>query len=530
MEKNWKIGKKCAGSAVKNDYISYLEAAPAEISSIVPVEEWINYYMVDAERGFGKENYLFSFQRKVVLSIVNFFEELIGKRLYLKADDWDFLKIELRLKKIVQELSEKKIISYVSRCLFRPDWPAIPYYKFNLNPILKPNGREIKLIGSLSGSGFTSNEAFSAALAETLERYSLCYWGHKEFLSGSYEDFENKGAIDPLEFKSFSDAQLSDPELRKRYHFNRQTKFDWLETKSLITGGKHLVPAQLIYIAYENKEKESTIRETTTNGAGAGESWERAAYSAICENVERDALMIHWLNKIAPAQIEKASITNQKINDILSRYKRCGIEVGIFDITTDIDLPTFAVVTLDRSGKGPAVHISNSADLNPEQAILHALLENIKIGPGLMDYTTKENFKRVNESYPIFGNILDRGVWWSQTKTIKDIEWIFRGPTKALLKNYKIESLNYKDKLSRLRELFVKANQEVYLADATSPIAKKCGLYVAMSLIPGFYPLYLNEKHKYLGVKRLYNLPVKLGYFNKPKKEEELNSVPHPMM
>jgi ribosomal protein S12 methylthiotransferase accessory factor len=46
-------------------------------------------------------------------------------------------------------------------------------------------------------------------------------------------------------------------------------------------------------------------------------------------------------------------------------------------------------------------------------------------------------------------------------------------------------------------------------------------------VIPSLHPLYLNEKYKCFGGERIYDIPVKLGYYEKPLKEEELNQIPH---
>ncbi|MBI2003774.1 MAG: hypothetical protein HYS78_02250 [Parcubacteria group bacterium] len=128
-------------------------------------------------------------------------------------------------------------------------------------------------------------------------------------------------------------------------------------------------------------------------------------------------------------------------------------------------------------------------------------------------------------------NITQRGLWWSQLKSIKKIEWLLKGPEKSLAirKNESVEE-SFSVKLDELKNLFSKSGYEIYLADATSLLAEKYGLYIVMSLIPGFYPLYLDERYKYLGIERLYNLPIKLGYLKEARREEEINIVPHPMM
>jgi len=62
------------------------------------------------------------------------------------------------------------------------------------------------------------------------------------------------------------------------------------------------------------------------------------------------------------------------------------------------------------------------------------------------------------------------------------------------------------------------------------PLAKEFGLTILASLVPRLCPLYLNEHYKCLGVRRLYEAPVRMGIFKNPKKEEEMNPVPHPML
>ncbi len=506
----------------------YFEAEPHEISSVMPAKEWAKLYVADHGRGFKKEPFFFKFFRKSASIFIKICEEILGSPLYIKADDQDFLKIEPRFKKIITELKEDGIISAVYRQKFRPDWPVVPYYHVCLNPVPKPDGGHVNLVGSLSGSNLDSNEALAAALAETIERHALCYWSHKKITRGSFEELCHKGAVDPLVFKVFSEKQLENPEYKERHCFNHETIFDWIEAQALIAGKKCLVPAQLIYIGYGGNT-EPMIRHDTTSGAGAGECYERAVYSAVCEAIERDAFLIFWLNKITPPQIDEATIRDENIKKVLNNYRRHNIEIKIFDITSDVGIPTFLVLSIDRSGKGPAVHVSAAADLDSEKAVLHALLENIKIGAGMMQFMARENFKRVNSIYPNFRSMRDRGLWWAQLRAVKEIEWLVQDVKNPMPPNY-FQGKNYKEKLEALKEKFKNSGHEIYIADITSPVAQKYGLCVAMSLIPGFYPLYLSEHYRGLGVERLYNLPVKLGYFDKPKKEEEINQMPHPML
>ncbi len=510
-------------------YSHYFEAPKPEILSAVPLKEWLTYYLVDINQGFGKERLSFRLLRAIILPLLKMYENLIGAPLFMKADQWDFLKIELRFKKIIQDLKDQDVISSVSRGMFLSNSPAILFYSTRINQISKPDGKHIVLSGSLGGGGPDSNTAVAATLAETLERHALCMWEHNHIINGSFRSLRYKGAINPLKFKSFSDKQLKNPETKRGHYFDEDTPFSWIAARCLMTGKKCLVPTQLAYIRYSNHKKEQEIHNTTTSGAGGGDSWERAAYSAICENIERDAFMIFWLNKIVPPRIDATKVENKHIQKILRHYRHMSIEVIILNITTDIQLPVFSVITIDRTQKSPAICIGASADLNPEKAVLHALLENIKGRSSIMPFMTEENFLHANIAYPMFKSAKHRCIWWAQPKTIEKIEWFLRGKKISLPQEKSLPPQTYKEKLESLKHLLQKAgHKEVYLIDATSPLAQKYGLSVVMSLIPGFYPLYLNERYKYLGVERLYTLPVKLGYLDYPKKEEEINIIPHP--
>jgi ribosomal protein S12 methylthiotransferase accessory factor len=53
---------------------------------------------------------------------------------------------------------------------------------------------------------------------------------------------------------------------------------------------------------------------------------------------------------------------------------------------------------------------------------------------------------------------------------------------------------------------------------------------VVMVIIPELQPMHLDERHPYLGGERLYQMPVTLGYKDRPSREEELNPFPHPFL
>jgi hypothetical protein len=112
---------------------------------------------------------------------------------------------------------------------------------------------------------------------------------------------------------------------------------------------------------------------------------------------------------------------------------------------------------------------------------------------------------------------------------ISDAEFLFLGKNEHVVHN-KFKNATVGEKLGHIKELLQKKGFDCFLADITTSIAKEFGVTIFRALIPNIYPLYLNETRKYLGIRRLFEVPVKMGILMKPKSEGEMNQIPHPML
>lgn len=517
----WQFSKTNITKEVYNNYNSYFEENNSEYLNVIPAAEWVQQKFTNRDKA--------SAFLKISLAYLKFFEKILGKRVYIESESPIFLRIEPSIQKLISFLFEKKIVAALYKAQNLPDEPKTTHYYFGLNPIKDLSGKNHVLHGSCGGSGTNSNIALKRACAEALERYSVAVC-RKKVIYGSYSELKNKGAVNPIKFLPFSKRQLQTHQAYiNRYPLNENTKLGWLEAFSLFNKNKYLVPAQLCYIFYEKRKDEPIIRETSTSGAAAGASLEQATYAAFCEAIERDAILIHHLNKLSPPQINLKTIENPKFRKILGDYKRYNLELCVFDITTDINIPTFLALTIDKTGHGPAVHIATKTDFNIEETLFDIIYDGLRIRPQLRPRINKENFKKINKIYPDIKGVNDRLILWGQTKMIKEIKFLLQGPKKMLPEN-NFKEIGFSEKLEMLKRALKKAGlEEAYFVDISSEEARENNFWVVMSLTPQLYPLYLDENLKYLGVERLYKVPVKLGYFKKPKSEKELNKIPHPM-
>ncbi|MDO8523020.1 MAG: YcaO-like family protein [bacterium] len=368
--------------------------------------------------------------------------------------------------------------------------------------------------GPCGADFYDYDKAAMRCLGEAVERTCLSFYQNKDLIFGSFKELQDRGAINPNSFVSFSDSQLKEEKF-ELCRFGEDSRFGWVKGESLINGKNILVPAQLVYLSYtRNHREEPMIRRAISTGGAAHRSMEEALYRGVCEVIERDSWMIFWLNKLSPPVIDLENAPIGKIRKLSKLFKRYNLELYVLDFKTDIGIPTFCTLIIDRTGIGPAVVVANKTDLDSERALLGSVAEALKSWWG-----RKRRMRQAT-------GLQERGFLWSTPDMIPRADFLTKGPKVEF--QISASPKESKKKLGVALEYFKKNNMEVAAVDITIPEAKWHGFYSTMVLIPGLQPMYLNEDFPYLGGNRLYQVPVKLGYFQKPKLEAELNQITHP--
>ncbi len=490
----------------------------AEFFKGVPFRDWLADGLHEWRAPFSDPSVLNVILRDLSRSFVLSLERMLGCELYVKKSLNDPDRVPRRFYSLLEKWADNEVIENISFPEPIAGWPRLPALHIRGHYDV-----------TASGYGLDYDVASTKAIAEILERSSLATWDEKKIMRGSYADLKSRGAVDPEIFTAFSKNQLAREEYAS-HCIDAQSVLQWISCASLLDRGRVLIPAQIIYLQFAQTKNESVIRQATSNGAAAGASYEMALHNAICESIERDALMIHWLNNITPPRVSLESLTrfkNDTINTILDEYKKYEIDVSLLDITTDIGVPVFMATIRDIAKGWPLIFISPRADLDIESAIAACLLDGLRAG-----YWPKvsEDLIRDAESTEFHIDTFDkRRAYWCLPDASAKIEFLFEGRVKEIGEN-SFQSANFATKLQKMKELLIAQKLETYIADITSGTAKEAGLKVLKVIIPELYPLYLDERYKYLGIKRLYRAPIKMGAFTSPKKENELNISPHPML
>jgi hypothetical protein len=74
-----------------------------------------------------------------------------------------------------------------------------------------------------------------------------------------------------------------------------------------------------------------------------------------------------------------------------------------------------------------------------------------------------------------------------------------------------------------------RAGCRIFFRDVTTPDVLPYPIRVVRALISGIQPIHFGHSLERLGGKRLYELPVKTGFREKPTSEASLNPCPHPL-
>jgi YcaO-like protein with predicted kinase domain len=193
----------------------------------------------------------------------------------------------------------------------------------------------------------------------------------------------------PLLLGSVSDLRSSHPLVdvdrlprttESRYH--PDAPLLWIEGQDLFTGTRRWVPYEMVHTAYTLPTPTGTgCFIATSNGLASGNHFLEAVSHAICETVERDAATLHDVRapgETASRRIDPKSVGDPGCAEALGRLDRAGMSVAIWDITTDIGIPTFTCL-IAEGHQHPArmVYGAEGLGCHPSRdvALLRALTE-----------------------------------------------------------------------------------------------------------------------------------------------------------
>lgn len=205
----------------------------------------------------------------------------------------------------------------------------------------RPNSRSLAVS---QGKGVTLAAAKASGLMESVEAW------HAERI------------VQPLKIGSFEDLCYShamvDPDRLPRLRSSRytpHTQMLWIEGRSLTRDRSVWVPYEMVHTNYTLPLPSGHgCFQANTNGLASGNHPLEAVIHGLCELIERDALTL-WHQKPEEAQdedrLDLETVADPVCRDLIGRFARAGVEVGVWEITSDIGVPTFLCRIVQAEGE-----------------------------------------------------------------------------------------------------------------------------------------------------------------------------------
>lgn len=227
-----------------------------------------------------------------------------------------------------------------------------------------------------AGKGRTEAEAKLSALGEAIERYSAYHWDDGRLRVG----LAGPTAITPSDCVLYSPDQygagMPYPE------WSPDVPTTWITGTELPSGNPVDLPAALVYLVSPTPRREDHVTAITSNGLAAGPDLTGAILGGLYEVIERDALMITWLNKL-PATVIETPQGGCYSAAIIRHYAQFGVTVRLISLATDQAPTVVMAIAENPQGQGAARLIGMGCDIDPVAAIDKAVFEMCQARPSM---------------------------------------------------------------------------------------------------------------------------------------------------
>jgi ribosomal protein S12 methylthiotransferase accessory factor len=365
------------------------------------------------------------------------------------------------------------------------------------------------LSGGSFGKGSTLEQGEASALMEAMERYSGIFQGDEIRVTRRFADFPSGDALAPNDVMLFSDAQfardrasITDPiEARTLPNpFDPSARIDWSPVWSLRDQRFRYLPTSLLYFFYRGPGEINA----DSNGCAAGNTLAEAIVQGFFEVAERDSYAIWWYNRLQRPEVDLDQFDDSYIRDLRALLAENGRRLWVLDITNDLGIPSFVALAHWVNEGQENVEFGSGSHFDPRIAVLRALTElNQFLSIGRMG--GGEGKKETLDGTTPF--------------RLQDHAYLTPTGIPAIRPASTFSRLDAREQVAACVEVTRRAGLDFLVLDQTRP---DIGVPVARVIVPGMRHFY-----RRFAPGRLYDVPVTLGWCDRPTPEAELNPI-HP--
>ena len=358
----------------------------------------------------------------------------------------------------------------------------------------------------VSGSGVRSLEARLSCLCEALERHSGIFRGDESRRVARYSEIAEE-AIHPNALTLFSESQYSDREEwngREGRHnwvperFDPERSIEWSPLWSLTQKRVIYVPTAYCYYGYRFDPAHDFCRPDS-NGNAAGHDQDEAIVHGFLELVERECASVWWYNQVRRPRVDINSCGLSHVATIRNFFELLGRSIAVFDITAHPTIPTFVALSRSEDPLRNDYIFGFGAHFDPQTALNKAIMEMTQLLPVVLSEHDPVCFLSAETDH---------------------IDMSFLTPDEEVTAtgcpqfSLPVSGSSEQQVLSCV-ELVKSWNLEMLILDQTR---KDVGMPVVKVVVPGMRSWWAR-----FAAGRLYDLPVEVGWLDKPKEEVNLN-------
>ena len=378
-------------------------------------------------------------------------------------------------------------------------------------PAQNVNQLRAGLTGGSFGKGSTAEQGEASALMEAIERYSGIFQGDEIRATRRFTDFPPGDAILPNDVLLYSDAQAQHNHVhdgdalgtQPAPPFDPAARIEWSPVWSQRDQRFKYLPTSLLYFFYSGP----AAFHADSNGCAAGNTVEEAIVQGFLELVERDSYAIWWYNRLQRPEVDLSQFDDSYVRDLQSQLAESGRRLWVLDITSDLGVPTYVAILHWMQNGQENIEFGSGAHFDKRIALLRALTElNQFLSIGLMGGGTGEKAS-LDGINPL---------------VLRDHPFLTPGgkPLAPAADAKPVPLHNTREQVDACVDIARRAGHDFLVLNQSRP---DVGVSVVRVIVPGLRHFYLR-----FAPGRLYDVPVKLGWLERPLSENELTPfLPH---
>jgi len=297
--------------------------------------------------------------------------------------------------------------------------------------------------------------------------------------------------------------------------------------RTLADGAQAWLPAGFVHLNYWAESAEPLVTLPISTGLAFHRDLTTAIWGGLCEVVERDAIMSFWWLRTGAPEItvvggEVANVPDAVL-ERLEMLAEAGLQARLFDITTDVEVPTvFCVVTGEKQ---PCLAVGASCKADPGAAVAKAIDEAIGTRVALAGWRPAPSDGN-GHNEPI-SRLVDHAAFYADPTNRRVFDFLLeshhpRVPFDVFASRPRVAAPTDMPSLGRLAAGLAERGLTVLWADVTAPEAVSMGT-VAKVVVPEMVPLSPLDAIRWLGTPRLAARSARAGTDGSP-----FNRFPHP--